>query len=149
MHRALAKNPEQPFALLNLAAVALKRNDLTAAGGFLERAQKNPVSEAQAEEMLAIVEQKESGQVDLLRLRMASRGNPPSWLITRRYLAALVVRGQMAKAVTELETVLKTEWYRAECWQLLAEYLTRLGEKDKATTALTQAHAFDVHLRDH
>ena len=28
LQRALAKNPEQPFALLNLAAVALKRNDL-------------------------------------------------------------------------------------------------------------------------
>jgi protein O-mannosyl-transferase len=149
LHRALAKNPEQPFALLNLAAVALKRNDLTAARAFLERAQRNPVSEAQAEEMLAIVEQKESGQIDLLRLRMASRGNPPSWSITRRYLAALVARGQMGNAVTELETVLKTEWYRAESWQLLADYLTRLGEKDKATTAVAHAHAFDVHLIDH
>ena len=149
LRRALAKNPEQPFALLNLGAVALNRNNLTAARDFLQRAQRNPVSQAQADEMLAIVEQKESGQIDLLRLRRASRANPPSWLITRRYLAALVVRGQMDNAITELETLLKTEWYRAESWQLLANYLTRAGENDKAATALTRAHAFDVHLTDH
>src|SRR5205814_8893043 len=87
--RALSKNPEQPFALLNLGAVALKRNDLSTARGFLERAQKNPVSLAQAEEMLEMLEQKEKGQVNLSRLHMASRTNPPSWPITRCYLAAL------------------------------------------------------------
>jgi tetratricopeptide (TPR) repeat protein len=149
LQRALAKSPEQPFALLNLAAVALKRNDLSTARGFLERAQKNPVSLAQAEEMLAIVEQKENGRINLLRLRMASRRDPPSWSITRRYLAALAVTGQIEKAVAELEAVLATEWYRAESWQLLSEYLTRLGRTDEATKALAQARAFDVHLEDH
>jgi protein O-mannosyl-transferase len=147
--RALAKNPEQPFALLNLGAIALKRNDLSAARGFLERAQKNPVSLAQAEEMLAMVEQKEKGQINLLRLRLASRTDPPSWSIMRRYLAALTVTGQTEKAVAELRTVLATEWYRAESWQLLSEYLTRLGKVDEAAKALAQAHAFDVHLNDH
>jgi len=148
LQRALAKNPEQPFALINLAAVALKRNDLSAARGFLERAQKNPVSLAQAEEMLAMVEQKEKGQINLLLLRMASQTDPPSWSIMRRYLAALAVTGQTEKAVAELQTVLATEWYRAESWQLLSEYLTRLGQTDEAAKALAQAHAFDVHLND-
>jgi Flp pilus assembly protein TadD len=146
--RALSKNPEQPFALLNLGAVALKRNDLSTARGFLERAQKNPVSLAQAEEMLAMVEQKEKGQVNLSRLRIASRTNPPSWPIMRRYLAALAVTGQTEKAVTELQAVLKTEWYRAESWQLLSDYLARLGRADEAAKALAQAHAFDVHLNN-
>jgi protein O-mannosyl-transferase len=147
--RALAKNPEQPFALLDLAAVALKRNDLATARGFLERAQKNPVSLAQAEEMLAMVEQKEKGQINLLLLRMASQTDPPSWSIMRRYLAALAVTGQTEKAVAELQTALATEWYRAESWQLLSEYLTRLGQADEAAKALAQAHAFDVHLTGH
>jgi protein O-mannosyl-transferase len=149
LQRALAKNPEQPFALLNLAAVALKRNDLSTARGFLERAQKNPVSLAQAEEMLALVEQKEKGQVNLSRLRMASRTNPPSWPIMRRYLAALAVTGQTEKAVAELQAVLKTEWYRAESWQLLSDYLSRLGETDQAGKTLAQARAFDAHLNNH
>ena len=148
LQRALAKNPEQPFALLNLAAVALKRNDLSTARGFLERAQKNPVSLAQAEEMLAMVEQKEKGQINLLLLRMASRTDPPSWSIMRRYLATLAVTGQTERAVTELQAVLATEWYRAESWQLLSEYLTRLGQIDEANRALAQAHAFDVHLNN-
>jgi Tfp pilus assembly protein PilF len=149
LQRALAKNPGQPFALLNLAAIALKRNDLPTAQGFLERAQRNPLSLAQAEEMLALVEQEEKGRIDLSRLHMASRTDPPSWSIMRRYLAALAVTNQTEKAVAELQTVLATEWYRAESWQLLSDYLTRLGQADEAAKALAQAHAFDVHLRGH
>jgi predicted Zn-dependent protease len=149
LQRALAKNPEQPFVLLNLAAVALKRNDLPTARGFLKRAQKNPLSLAQAEEMLALVEQKEKGRINLSRLRIASQTDPPSWSTMRRYLAALSLTGQTNKAVAELQTLLNTEWYRAESWQLLSEYLTRLGQADEASKALAQAHAFDVHLRDH
>ena len=147
--RALSKNPEQPFALLNLGAVALKRNELSTARGFLERAQKNPVSLAQAEEMLGIAEQKERGQVNLLRLRAASQTDPPSWSVMRHYLAALAIAGHTEEAVARLRAVLVTEWYRAESWQLLSEYLTRLGETDQAGKALAQAHAFDAHLNNH
>ncbi len=146
--RALAKNPEQPFALLNLAAVALKRNDLKTARSFLERAQKNPVSRGQAEEMLAMVEQKGNGQINLLRLRLAAQVDPLSWAIMRRYLAGLAVSGQLPKAVAELQIVLKTQWYRAESWQLLSEYLTRLGQTDEGAKAMAEARALDVHLKD-
>lgn len=149
LQRALAKNPEQPFALLNLAAVALKRNDLPTARGFLKRALRNPLSLAQAEEMLALVEQKEKGRINLSRLRIASQTDPSSWSTMRRYLAALSLTGQTNKAVAELQTLLNTEWYRAESWQLLSEYLTRLGQTDEAAKALAQAHAFDVHLTGH
>jgi predicted Zn-dependent protease len=79
-------------------------------------------------------------------LRIASRTDPPSWSIMRRYLAALAVTGQTEKAVAELQAVLVTDWYRAESWQLLAKYLTSLGRTDEAAKALAQAHAFDVHL---
>src|SRR5262249_12104573 len=109
---ALAKNPEQPFALLNLAAVALKRNDLKTAGSCLGRAQKNPVSRAQAEERLAVGEQKEKGRITLLRLRLAARPDPPSWPVMRRYLAGLALSEQLPKAVAELQVLLQTEWYR-------------------------------------
>ena len=96
-----------------------------------------------------MVERNEKGQVNLSRLRTASRTDPPSWPIMRRYLAGLAVTGQTEKAVADLQAVLKTEWYRAESWQLLSEYLTRLGRADEADKALAQAHAFDVHLNDH
>src|SRR5437588_10796096 len=146
LQRALAKNPEQPFALLNLAAVAMKRNDLPTARGFLKRAQRNPLSLAQAEEMLALVEQKEKGRIDLSRLRIASRTDPPSWSTTRRYLAALSLTGQTEKAVAELQTLLNTEWYRAESWPPLSEYLTLLGQPEVAANAHAQAHAFQFQV---
>src|SRR5438477_38897 len=98
---------------------------------------------------MALVEQKEKGRIDLSRLRIASRTDPPSWSTMRRYLAALSLTGQTERAVAELQTLLNTEWYRAESWQLLSEYLTRLGQADEAAKALAQAHAFDVHLRGH
>jgi predicted Zn-dependent protease len=107
------------------------------------------VSLGQAEEMLAMVEQKEKSQVNLLRLRLATQTNPPSWAIMRRYLAGLAVTGQLSKAVAELQVLLQTEWYRAESWQLLGEYLTRLGQTDESAKALAKAHAFDVHLNGH
>ena len=107
------------------------------------------MSVAQAEEMLAMVEQREKGQINLLRLRRASRTNPPSWAIMRRYLAGLTVSGQLPEAVAELQALLRTEWYRAESWQLLSEYLTRLGQTGEATAAQAKARALDVHLNDH
>jgi len=98
---------------------------------------------------LAMVEQREKGQIDLVRLRMATRTDPPSWAIMRRYLAGLAVSGQLPRAVAELQVLLQTEWYRAESWQLLSEYLTRLGQTGEAIAAQAKAGALDVHLNDH
>ncbi|PYK74128.1 MAG: hypothetical protein DME42_05155, partial [Verrucomicrobia bacterium] len=66
----------------------------------------------------------------------------------RRYLAALAVSGQLPTAVAELQVLLKTEWYRAESWQLLSEYLTRLSQTGEAAAAQAEARALDVHLND-
>ena len=38
-----------------------------------------PETVREAEEMLAVVEQREKGQIDLVRLRKAARTDPPSW----------------------------------------------------------------------
>ena len=39
---ALQKDPEQPFALINLAAVAIKQGDYKTAHDTLKRAQQSP-----------------------------------------------------------------------------------------------------------
>jgi protein O-mannosyl-transferase len=146
--RALMKHPEQPLALLNLGAVALKRNDFNSARNFLARAKTHPVTQAQAEEMMAVLENKESGKVDLLQLRLATRTGSPSWSIEQRYITALDEAGRTDAAVEELRAVLATEWYRAESWELLSKYQAKLGRMTEAATALAEARRFDVHSVD-
>jgi hypothetical protein len=149
LRHALAKEPGQPFALLNLAAVAVKKNDLTTARILIEQARKNPVSEAQAQEMLVAVENKQNGEIDLTRLRLAAHIGPPAWAIERRYVRALDENGRTEDAVAELRALLQTDWYRAESWQLLSDCLAKLDRKSEAALALAEARAYDVHLGRH
>jgi len=149
LRRALAKEPGQPFALVNLAAVALKKNDLTIARNFIEQAGKNPVSEAQAQEILAAVENRQDGKINLGRLRLAAHTGPPAWSVERRYVRALDQTGRTGGAVAELQTVLETDWYRAESWQLLSDCLAKIDRKSEAALALAEARAYDVHLGRH
>ncbi|PZR79286.1 MAG: hypothetical protein DLM52_01285 [Chthoniobacterales bacterium] len=149
LERALIKQPEQPFALLDLAIVALKRNDFATTRSFLARAVKHSVTEAQAHEAMAVLEFKESGKVDLLRLRLASRTGTPSWTITQRYIRALEKSGQTSAAMAELRAVLAMEWYRAESWRLMSNYLAQAGRLPEAAATLAEANRLDVHLNGH
>lgn len=147
--RALKKNPEQPFAILNMAAVSLRENNYPEAQRWLERAQKNEITAASANEMLAILTYKEKATVDLLRLRIAAHSDPSSWEIERRYISTLAESGRYDRAIHELKGVLTTESYRAESWKMLAIYLNRTGQGRAAVDALAQACDLDVHLTEH
>ena len=149
LHAALQKKPEQPLAVINLAAVALKQNDFKAAREQLQRATKMPLVEAQAHELLAVLENKENGRVDLLRLRLAARTGPPNWSIEKRYVKVLDESGATAQAITELQACLRTQWYRAESWQLLSQLFAKAGREKEAAEALARANAYDVHLAAH
>jgi len=149
LHAALQKKPEQPLAVINLAAVALKQNDFKAAREQLQRATKMPLVEAQAHELLAVLENKENGRVDLLRLRLAARTGPPNWSIEKRYVKVLDESGATAQAITELQTCLRPQWYRAESWQLLSQLFVKAGREKEAAEALARANAYDVHLAAH
>ena len=146
---ALRKEPGQPLAILNLAAVALKQNDFKAAREQLQRAVKIPLVEPQAHEFLAVLENREEGRVDLLRLRLAARTGPPNWSAERRYVTVLDESGATAQAIAELQACLRREWYRAESWKLLSRLLAKSGRREEALQALNQAHAYDVHLDMH
>lgn len=146
---ALAKEPHQPFAVLNLAAVALHRKDFSKARNLINEALTHSISAARGHEMLAVLEKEESQKVDLMRLRLASRAAPPAWSVERHYVRALGATGHPEQAIAELQSVVKTDWYRAESWKLLQEYLTRSGRNSEAQEALRYAYAYDVHLREH
>jgi tetratricopeptide (TPR) repeat protein len=146
LHAALQKKPDQPFALINLGLIALKQNDFKLARQLLTRATKMPFVDAQAHELLAVLENKESGHVDLIRFRLAARTGPPNWAIEKRYIKVLSETGAVPAALNELLACLQTQWYRAESWQLLSELETKAGHLDQAANALAQASAYDVHL---
>jgi len=146
---ALEKEPNQPFAVINLAVVAIRKEDYATAREILNRAKDLPVVDAQAHELLGILEIKEHDRVELLRFRLASRTGPPNWRIERRYIEALDQTGNTAAAIKELAGCLKTQWYRAESWQLLSRLFSKNGPTREAMEALEQAKDYDVHLLEH
>jgi len=149
LEMALEKEPNQPFAVINLAVVAIRKNDYATAREILNRAKDLPVVDAQAHELLAILEVKEHNRVELLRFRLASRTGPPNWRIERRYIEALDQTGNTSAAIHELAGCLKTQWYRAESWQLLSRLFAKTGATREGTDALEQAKDYDVHLLEH
>ena len=148
LHAALQKKPDQPLAVINLAAVALKQNDFKLARQLITRATKMPLVDAEAYEYLAILENKENGKVDLIRMRLAARTGPPHWSIEKRYIQLLDQTGGTAAAINELLSCLQRQWYRAESWKLLSDLHAKLGHSTQAAKARAQARAFDVHLSE-
>lgn len=146
LHVALAKKPNQPIAILNLAAVALKQNDFKQARELLNRAVDMPIVDAEAHRMLAALEHKEQGKVDIIRMRLASRTGPANWTIEKAYIELLDQVGARSAAINELLAVLQNQWYRADSWVLLSDLETKAGHADQAANALAQAHDYDVHL---
>jgi len=146
--RALQKESNHPLALLNLAAVLIKQRDFSAARVTLKKIKAPPELWARAEESLAVLENRESGTVDLIRLRLATRLGPPNWAIEQRYVRALSDAGFPDRAITELKTSLESAPYRAESWQLMSQLLHKIGRPNEAAAALAEAEAFDVHLHD-
>jgi tetratricopeptide (TPR) repeat protein len=146
LHAALKKKPDQPLAIVNLAAVALKQNDFKQARELLMRATQMPLVDAQAHEYLAVLENKESGKADLMRMRLAAHTGPPNWSIEKRYIQLLAETGSDKAAIDELLTCLQRQWYRADSWKLLSDLHTKLGHSAQAEKAIAQARAYDVHL---
>ena len=149
LEAALKKDPDQPLAVINMAAVALRQNDFARARELLNRAKDLPLVDAQAYELLAILEYREHNRVDPMRFRLASRTGPPNWRIERKYIEVLDQVGATGAAISELGACLRTQWYRAESWQLLSRLLSKSGSNRQAMDALEQAKAYDVHLAEH
>ncbi len=147
--RAILKEPDDPLALLGLGAVALKQRDFPRARLLLQKVTEPPDVAARALESLAVLENRETGQVNLLRLRLAARTGAANWGIEKRYVRALADSGFPERAITELRTCLGVAPYRAESWLLMSEMLQRIRQPNEAARALAEAEACDVHLHRH
>ncbi|MFL6513714.1 MAG: tetratricopeptide repeat protein [Chthoniobacterales bacterium] len=143
---ALKKEPDQPFATIDLATVLLKQSDFEGARQMLGRALSMPLVENKAHELLAILENKQNGRLDLMRLRLAAHSGYADWLIEKRYIKLLAETGAVGAAIQEVRTCLQTDWYRAESWQLLGELLARYGQNAASAEALAMANSYDLHL---
>jgi predicted Zn-dependent protease len=146
LQEALKKQPEQPFALVEFAAVCIKQNEFRTARELLGRATQMPLVAGQAHELMAVLENKEKGQANLLRLRLAAHLGFSNWAIEKRYIKVLAETGATGAAIRELQSCLQTEWYRAESWQLLGQLLTKTGHPEAAAEAMAFANSYDVHL---
>jgi hypothetical protein len=93
-----------------------------------------------------VLENRETGKVDLMRLRLAARLGPVDWMIEKRYVKALADLNFPERAIAELQTCLAIAPYRAESWQMMNELLQRTGRPNEAAVALSMAEANDVHL---
>jgi predicted Zn-dependent protease len=149
LDRALIKEPGNPLALLNLAAVTIKQGKFADARALLKRVTEPDELRARAEESLVVLENRESGKVDFMRLRLACRLGPPNWMIEKRYIKTLADSNYPDRAITELATCLATAPYRAESWQLMSELLQTVHRPKEAAIALSMAESSDVHLHDH
>ena len=148
LERALEKEPDNPLAQLNLAAVEIKERNFSAARARLKKIVKPPEIRARAEESLAVLENRETGKVNLIRLRLAALLGPPNWAIEQRYIKALADLGYPDRAITELKTCLVVAPYRAESWLMMSELLRKIGRPNESAIALAKAEANDVHLHD-
>jgi Flp pilus assembly protein TadD len=149
LQAALKKEPDQPMAVINLAAAALKENDFKTARELLMRATQMPIVDARASELLAVLESKEHGRADLMRLRLAARTGFPDWSIEKRYIKVLDEVGSTSAAIAETKHCLATQWWRAETWQLLGTLLKKSGDENAAAAAFARAQDYDVHLDAH
>jgi tetratricopeptide (TPR) repeat protein len=147
--KALQKEPDQPLAVLNLAVVALRQKDFKTARSLATRASNMPWVKAQAYELLAVIDFQQNGTANPLRLRLASRTGPSNWEIEKRYVRLMDELGGTDSAINELQTTLRTEWYRAESWDLLEQLLRKRGKMTEASWANEEAFAYDVHLDQH
>lgn len=148
LDRALAKEPENPLALLNLAAVTIRQGDFKSARALLQRIGEPAELRAQAEESLVVLENRESGKVDLIRLRLAARLGAPNWMIEKRYIKALADLNYSGLGLAELRHCLAIAPYRAESWLMLSELLQKTHRPNEAAIALSVAEENDVHLHD-
>jgi tetratricopeptide (TPR) repeat protein len=148
LEHALEKEPDNPLARLNLAAVKMKERDFGGARALLTKVTDPPELRARAEESLAVLENRETGQVNLMRLRLAARFGPPNWTIEQRYIKALSDCGYPERAMIELKTCLSAAPYRSESWLMMSELLQKIGRPNEAAIAMQEAEATDVHLRD-
>ena len=145
LDEAIKREPDNPFALLNLANAYTRKRDFVRARELLEKAQKHGLVRGDAIVALAVTDYQENKRDRTDLLRAAAENAPHDWEVRRRYILHLAERHQIGDAMQETRRVLEKQPWRAESWRLLGWLLWQTGARDAARTAYQQAADYDVH----
>lgn len=142
-----AMKAPQPFALIGIASAEIKLGDYSGARAHIDEALKNPFVRPAALQNLATLEYLESGKDRIDLLWEAADLAPKNWAIQKKFLLHLAERGHRKEAIKGLRSLLETQSYRAESWEVLGDLLRKEGEGDLANAAYKEASLRDVHWR--
>jgi Flp pilus assembly protein TadD len=142
---ALQRSPDQPLARLNLASAYLRLHEFSKARVLLQKALESPETRTGALLDLTALEYLENNKLRIDLLKKATEISPTDWPVRKRYISGLAETGNLPAAIEELRGLLERQPYRAESWHLLGDLLVRVGRRDIAKTAFSQAADYDVH----
>ena len=145
---ALARDPEQPIALLGLAAESIRLGDYPTARAALDHAAKFPHIAAEVAQLRGALEFRESGTDATPAMKAAAAVAPLNWSFRKRYLAALMQTGKLDVAARELRAFLADQPFRGDSWKMLGEMLGQMRQPAAAARAFEEAARRDVHDRE-
>lgn len=143
-HEALRRTPDQPIIWLGLASVLLRAHDFPGVHQALVYAGESPLLVPDCDQLLAALENAESGRDPGDLLRQAVAAAPENWSVRKRYVEYLHDSGQPQQALHELQGFLSQHEFRAESWRLLGILLEDQHQPAFAVQAYEQAALRDV-----
>lgn len=144
---ALAREPEQPIALLGLAAESIRLGDYNTARQALDHAAKFSHVAAEVAQLQGAMEFRESGTDATPAMKAAAAVAPLNWPFRKRYLTALIQTGKLEVAERELRAFLTEQPFRSDSWKMLGEMLSQMRQPAAAARAFDEAARRDVHDR--
>ncbi len=143
--RADALSPDQPFALLGLAALDYAESNYEAARTRVLKI-REPFFRPAALEMLALIARAEKSGDGITEMNRALSLHPDDWPLTRRKVKFLIADGKNGEATVALRDFVLEHPFRAEAWLLFSECLLKDGSVKGSEKAAQWATRQDVHL---
>ena len=142
---ALRLDPQQPIAMLGLAAESIRLGDYPTAREALDRAAKFRHVAAEVAQLRGALDYRETGSDATPAMKAASEAMPLNWHFRKRYLTALTQTGKSELALRELRTLLAEQPFRSDSWKMLGDLLSRARQPAAAARAFSEAARLDVH----
>jgi Flp pilus assembly protein TadD len=148
IRNALALSPDEPFGLITIGSAYMRAKQYDIARQQFEKALAFPITEADADQALAILDYQESGADRIDLLEKAARLAPDDWSIQKRLIEHLGERGELIAAISALRAITIAQPWRSDTWQVLGDFWAHVHKWDSAERAYRHAIDLDVHDDD-